>query len=317
MPHPKSWKNLTLGLACAAAILGGALAILFFGRVGTLHGEKFHLVVTTDAARGLIRGSEVWLDGQRVGNVVGVDFRPATASVKERLVLKLEVLERAHSLIRKNSRVQIRAGTSVIGEQVVSIESGTLSATLVADGDTLRATEQTDVEGMSSDAALASREFPAIISNVKLLGTQLDATQEALGALIGDDSKVGAFRLRASRVMSGLSGANGSIGKALGAREAVMQRVQRARAQVDSVRALLASSDHSLGRFRRDSSLVREVTRLRGELAEIQRLSMSPDGTIGRLRTDSALVRGIHRDFALLDSLVADMKKRPLRYIAF
>jgi phospholipid/cholesterol/gamma-HCH transport system substrate-binding protein len=317
MPHPKSWKNLSLGLACAAAILGGALAILFFGRVGTLHGEKFTLLVTTDAARGLIRGSEVWLDGQRVGNVTSVEFRPATASSKERLVLNLEILERAHSLIRKNSRVQIRAGTSVIGEQVVFIQSGTLNAIAVADGDTLRATEQSDMEGMSSDAALASRELPAILSNVKLLGAQLDATQEALGAFTGDDSKIRAFRLRTSRVMAGLSNSNGSIGKALNGREAVMKRVERARAQVDSVRALLGSSEHSLGRFRRDSTLVREVTRLRGELAEIQRLALSPDGTIGRLRTDSAIVRGIHRDSALLDSLIADMKKRPLRYIAF
>jgi phospholipid/cholesterol/gamma-HCH transport system substrate-binding protein len=317
MPHPKSWKNLSLGLFCAAAIVGGALAILFFGRVGMLHGDKFSLLVTTDAARGLIRGSEVWLDGQRVGNVTSVDFRPATASSKERLVLNLEILESAHTLIRKNSRVQIRAGTSVIGEQVVFIESGTLSAVAVADGDTLPATEQSDIEGMSSDAALASRELPAIMSNVKLLGAQLDATQEALSAFTGDDSKIRALRLRTSRVMSGLSGANGSIGKALGGREAVMKRVERARAQVDSVRALLGSSEHSIGRFRRDSTLVREVTRLRAELAEIQRLSLSPDGTIGRFRTDSAIVRGIHRDFALLDSLVADMKKRPLRYIAF
>src|SRR3954469_15126296 len=137
MPHPTSWKNLSIGLVCAAAVIGGALAILVFGRVGTLHGEKFRLLVTTDAARGVIRGSEVWLDGQRVGNVAGIEFRPATASSKERLVLNLELLEKTHSLVRKNSRVQIRAGTSVIAEQVVYIQSGTLASALIADGDTL------------------------------------------------------------------------------------------------------------------------------------------------------------------------------------
>jgi phospholipid/cholesterol/gamma-HCH transport system substrate-binding protein len=317
MPQAASWKNLSIGIVCAAAITGGALAILFFGRVGMLHGEKFRLYVTTDAARGLIRGSEVWLDGQRVGNVTGVDFRPATASSKERLVLNLEILDRSRSLIRKNSRVQIQAGTSVIAEQVVYIQSGTLTATEIADGDTLHATEQTDVEAMSSDAALASRELPAIMSNVKLLGAQLDATQEALSAIIGDDSRMAAVRKRASRVMASLSGSSGSIGPAFGAREAVLHRVERARAGVDSVRALLSSNEHSLGRFRRDSTILRQVSQIRAELAEVQRLALSPDGTIGRIRTDSAIVRAIRRDLAQLDSLIADIKKHPLRYNPF
>jgi phospholipid/cholesterol/gamma-HCH transport system substrate-binding protein len=317
MSHPKSWKNLSLGLVCAAAVIGAALAILVFGRVGTLRGEKFRMYVTTDAARGLIRGSEVWLDGQRIGNVAGVEFRPATASSKERLVLKLELLEKSRSLIRKNSRARIQAGTSVIAEQVVYIQSGTLASAEIADGDTLRASTQNDVESMSSDAALASRELPAILSNVKLLGTQLEATQEALSSIVGEDGRMRVVRARAARVMAGLSGANGSLRPMLGARELVMQRAERARAQFDSIRALLASNEHSLGRFRRDSTIMLEVAHLRNEVAEIKRLAESPDGTIGRLRTDSAIVRGVHRDLALLDSLIADMKKRPLRYIAF
>ena len=317
MPHPTSWKHLSLGLVCAAAVLGGALAILIFGRVGMLHGDKFRLYVTTNAARGLIRGSEVWLDGQRVGNVVGVDFRPATAGSKERLVLNLELLEKSHSLIRRNSRIQIQAGTSLIAEQVVYIRSGTLASAAIPDGDTLHATEQNDLESLSSEAALASRELPAIMSNVKVLGTQLGATKEVLGSILGEDPSMRRVRSPAARVMAGLSRAGGSLRPMLGAREMVMERAQQARAQFDSIRTLLASDKHSLGRFRRDSTIMRDIASLRAEVAEIKRLAESPDGTIGRLRTDSAIVRGVHHDLALLDSLMADMKKRPLRYIAF
>ena len=88
-------------------------------------------------------------------------------------------------------------------------------------------------------------------------------------------------------------------------------------AQVDSIRALVASDQHSLGRFRRDSTLKHEIVRIRSELAEVQRLASSPDGTIGRFRSDSAIVRGLHRNMLLLDSLFTDMKKHPFRYIAF
>jgi hypothetical protein len=95
------------------------------------------------------------------------------------------------------------------------------------------------------------------------------------------------------------------------------QRAARAMAQVDSIRALLASDQHSLGRFRRDSSLVRDVGQLRTEMQRLQALAADPNGTIGRVRADSAITRGIHRDLVALDSLFADIKKHPQRYVAF
>ena len=63
--------------------------------------------------------------------------------------------------------------------------------------------------------------------------------------------------------------------------------------------------------------IMRDVADIRSELVRVRSLLDRQDGTIGRLRTDSALVRAVHRDFAALDSLFADLKKHPLRYIAF
>jgi hypothetical protein len=88
-------------------------------------------------------------------------------------------------------------------------------------------------------------------------------------------------------------------------------------AQADSIRFLVSSNQHSLGRFRRDSTLAGEVGRIRDELRDIERQAASPDGTIGRMRSDSAIVRNLSRDRAVFDSLFVDLKKHPLRYIAF
>src|SRR4051812_4629257 len=63
MPRRATWKDLFIGLLAAGVIAGAALAILIFGRVGRLHGKTVTVYATTDAARGLIPGSEVWLDG--------------------------------------------------------------------------------------------------------------------------------------------------------------------------------------------------------------------------------------------------------------
>lgn len=319
MARAPRWRELSLGITVAAAVLVAALGILIFGRVGILHGKKFTLYVTTDAARGVIRGTEVWLEGQKVGLVENVAFQPPTTAESERLVLTLSVLDNARTNLRGDTRVQIRSGTSLIGDQVVYLSGGTARAREIASGDTIHAGNQTDIESLTSDAALASRELPAIMSNVKLLAAQLQTTEGTLGALGVDKGgpEMRSLRGRSQRLIARLKSPDGSIGLALDNRDLFRARAASAMAQVDSVRALVASNQHSLGRFRRDSTLKQQIIRIRSELAEVQRLAASPDGTIGRFRSDSAIVLGLHRNLALLDSLFADMKKHPFRYIAF
>jgi hypothetical protein len=87
--------------------------------------------------------------------------------------------------------------------------------------------------------------------------------------------------------------------------------------RADSIRALLASSTGSYGRLRRDSTLFREVADVRNELDIIRARMASPNGTIGRMRADSTLLDAVantHREMTLI---MADIKRRPLRYIHF
>jgi hypothetical protein len=319
MARRTRWTELSIGLVATAAIIAASLVILVWGRVGVLHGDKFTLFVLTDAARGVIRGTEVWLDGQKVGVVKGVQFQSPAAPPKERLLLTLSLLESARSHVRHDSRVQIRSGGSIIGDRVVYLSSGTLAQAAIGDRDTVYAREQADVEGMTSDAALAAGELPGILENVKLLGAQLQTAKGTLGALGVQDSRVSPALLqeRAGRLMGRFSNSHGTVSLALNGREALSQRASMAMARVDSIRTLVTSNEHSLGRFRRDSTLVTEIGLIRNELAEVQRLAASPNGTIGRARSDSVIIRNIHLDLAAVDSLFADIKKHPLRYIVF
>jgi hypothetical protein len=317
---PRSrWQDLRIGIATALIVTVGAVLILIFGRVGVMHGKKFTLFVTSDAARGVIRGTEVWLDGQKVGVVKGMSFRPPSVIPTERLVLSLELLDEARPLIRQDTKVHIQGGTSLIGDQVVALTSGTLKSRGVVDGDTIRAGQESDLENMASDAALASRQLPAIMGNVKLLVAQLHTAEGTLGAFGLDHggSDMQRVRVKTGRLMNRLPGLRGTIGLGFGASDELTAHAKRIMAQADSVRLLVTSNEHSLGRFRRDSTLVREVGRIRDELHEVQRLAESPAGTLGRLRSDSSIARNVRRDRMAFDSLFIDLKKHPLRYIAF
>lgn len=313
------WRDLKIGILSATAVVAAALGVLIFGRVGTLHGKTFEVYVTTKAARGVIRGTEVWLDGQKVGLVRGIDFRDPGVDPNNRIVMQLHVLKEAQEHVRLDTRVQVRAGGSLIGDQVVYMSSGSARARQVADGDTIHSRDQLDLESMSGEAAVATKEFPAIIENVKLLSAQLKSVNGTLGALgvEGAGDGIGRVRTRASRLLDRLSSSDGTVSLALTNRELLLARAQRAMAQADSLQALLGSNRTSIGRFRRDSTLMTHVTRVKLVLDSLQQLADSPNGSIGRFRGDSAIIHNIHRDRAALDSLIADMKKHPLRYTPF
>ena len=313
-----SWKNLWIGVASASAVLGAALLILIFGRVGIIHGKKITLYVATDVARGVTRGTTVWLDGQPIGSVRGIEFRPPSVPASERLVLKLRVLSRTRDRIRRDSHIQIRAGASILGEPVVYVHSGTAQKPAVHEGDTLFAPKQADVQNMTSEFGTAAREFPAILQNLALLSAQLQTTEGTLGAFrLGDGEDFTSVRRHVSRMKRLVSESDGSIGLFRSDADEFRDRAHRALAEVDSVRSLFASTKHSFGRFRRDSSIITQIKAIRTELGDIAKVAAATQGTVGRVRGDSAIIRGVHRSMAGMDSLMADMKRHPLRYIAF
>ncbi len=319
MNRNPGWKDLSIGLLAGAGIVAVALFILVWGRVGRLRGKTVTVYATTDAARGVIGGTEVWLDGQKIGLVKGISFRPPSVDPQQRLIMTLEILDKDRPNLRLDSKVDIRAGTSLIGDQVVALSSGSATGRSVVNGDTIHGGRQADVEEATSDFAKASREFPGIIENVKLLSAQLQTAKGTLGAFGVDMHmpELSGVKLRSTRLLSRVFHGDGTVSRAMSGSGELRTRATRAMAQVDSIKALLASNDHALGRFRRDSTLILEMQRVRAELANVQALANSPTGTIGRMRTDSVIVRNVHRDMASLDSLVAAVKKHPFHYIIF
>jgi len=100
-------------------------------------------------------------------------------------------------------------------------------------------------------------------------------------------------------------------------RGALIERAKAAAAQADSVRVLLAGNHGSLGRFRRDSTLLATVASIRDELSITQVLLAARSGTLGRFGQDSIIAVRTAERAKLMADLVADIKTRPFRYIGF
>jgi ABC-type transporter Mla subunit MlaD len=315
----KRWTTLIPGLLVLTALAVGVVVVLAYARVGALHGDTYRLYTVTGEARGIMRGSEVWLAGQKVGVVADIDFRAVSADTMSRVRLALDILEPYRDQLRGDSYAQIRRGGTLLGSPVVYVVPGTPRAAVLATGSTIPGRGQVDAEAISSEIAIASRQFPEIIRNVKRINAELERVS---GSVSGEDREaaitVGDVSGRAASLRRRLTNGSGSLAAALHADAALRQRAHRVVARADSLRAALGAGRGTVGRLAADSSaLLRELSDLRNELSIVRALLAESRGTAGRLLHDSALVRQLGALERQIGATMEDVKRDPTRYIAF
>ena len=319
-PRTTTWRELVPGLILVGVVAAAVASLLIFAKVGAMHGKKATVYMVAGAARGVIQDTEVWLEGQKIGLVREITFKPVTSDTTARLVLTLDLLADDLPHLRRDAHAQIRAGGSLIGAPVIYISGGSSAATAVTDGDTLTMLPQGDTEGVTSQIALASRDFPEIIGNTKALSAHLNTARGTAGAVLHDargSREVTVFRGRATSLVRQATRGRGTVALALAGDSPLLIRAKAAMARADSVRQLLDSPAGNLGRFQRDSTLLRTVASVRAEVSVARALLAEPRGTAGRVLADSAIVNQMTRMERDLGALMQDIKANPLRYIAF
>src|SRR5687767_4834089 len=167
MPSRISWTNLLPGLAALAVIVALAAGALVFGGVGRTRGDTIRLYVLTNQAQGVMRGTEVWLVGQKIGTVDRIEFRPITVDTAERVVLVLTVNADDVGLIRHDSDAQIRTGGTVIGPAVVYLTAGTAGSPAAKPGDTLAARPASDLDVARAKLGSIAADLGPIMADVK------------------------------------------------------------------------------------------------------------------------------------------------------
>ena len=320
MARRLAWSNVRGGLIALVVIVGICVATLKYARVGALRGDRFRLYAVVGAARGALKGTEVWLMGQKIGKITDIRFRsPSESDTSTRVLVEMEVLEKYRQAMHQDAVAQIRPGGSLIGAMVVYLTPGSPSTRVIRDGDTVRAKPQSEAESAAAQLGAAAKEFPAIIGNAKAIRAEMESTTGTVGALVrsatGKGGALQSASIQLARLRRRLGNERGSLGRVMDGGLGIRARTVMARA--DSVRTLLRSSSASFGRFKRDSTLIADVADIREELATVRASLTDSRGTAGRVLHDSAAFSALGDAHAEMTLLLADLKKHPLRYNPF
>ena len=309
MPRNLSWSDLRGGIISAVVIVAAVLATVMFARVGALHGRKVTLYVLADDATGVLPGTEVWLAGKHSGSVKKVAFRVPPGDTVDRLLITTEFLAKDLENVRRDSWAQIQAGGSLLGVPVVYVAIGSRNSPALRDGDTIHSRPKYRAMDIAAQVGSALPEVKGLLTEVSELTKKMSRPVGTIGNFrtsgMAPMADVAGSMSRMNARMSG----GGTFGRLMSGN--LMARASSVMAAVDSLKLLASSGDGSVGRFRRDSTLMRTAM---GLSAELDSLRAQAKGFAG---PDTSLKVELARRRVLMDSLFRDIKANPWRYIGF
>ena len=306
-------KRAWYGAAIIATLTALAFFIFFIDAIRARFERRYTVVVVMPRVpAGLGDGSPVWIGGREVGTVTAVGFLPSGPDTLAYVAVTVDLPHGVRDQVRADSRVRLTSAR-MIGEPALDVVPGTHAAAVVQPGDTLRVVRRRSIGELSRQASAVH--------------AQLDTGRLALQRL-GPRFRVRARQTR--RVVAALEAAMAELRNlnrslvasptiSLLSDTAFTAALDRSRANAASLAQLLAvwrARTAAHGELRTTAvRLQSHADSLRALLDDVAASLQSGYGSLARARQDSALSRAVNATRAQLDSLIAETKRNPLRFI--
>jgi ABC-type transporter Mla subunit MlaD len=306
-------KRAWYGGAIIVLLAGLAFFIFFLDAIRAQFERRYAIVVVMPRAPpGLGDGSPVWISGKKVGTVTTIGFLPRGPDTLANVVVTLDLPRAARPQVRADSRVRLTSAR-IIGEPALDLVPGTRGARVLDAGDTLRIERRLSLGELSRDA--------------DAVRAQLDTTRLALQRLAPR------LRVRGRQTRRALDALEASMAEARTLGRSINESPTLALLTDPAFAGSLAHSRRHAAELARLLAVWRARTDSRGELrSAVERLQLHADslraqldataallqsgnGTLARAQRDSALIHAVDAARAALDSLLADAKRNPLRFI--
>ncbi len=168
--------SLIVGTFVVAALVVGALAVLFLGARGGILNPRYRLVTYFDDVQGLVSGAPVRLAGRDIGSVEFVNFAPLGGDLPPVRVV-MQVDESVQDRVRSDSVARI-ATIGLLGDKYVEVSMGTAFGRVLEDGDELASVSPLDL-------GMAVARGSEAIDNIATLAENVNRVVEEFGTAMG------------------------------------------------------------------------------------------------------------------------------------
>jgi hypothetical protein len=305
-------RRVLYGSLLIAGLVGLAFLIFFLDDLFSAFEKNYSITALVPDAPGIAPGTPVWIGGKEVGGVLRVAILPTSIDTLGRVAVTLELPVWVREQVRTDSRVRLTS-VSMMSEAVIDILPGSAAAPMLQPGDTLRLDARLSAVELTDRAAALRTEMDTVVSALRALApaasARMEQTRRIVERLDGAMQEVqqiradlaanpGLARIRGPEFQASLERARDHAAELPDMIESARQRAEGA----GEVRA-------ALGRLQLRADTL--VAQLDAAAAMLQQ----SEGFVGRFQQDTALIRAVNGARASLDSLIAEARRNPLRFV--
>ena len=316
--QPITWDQVRVGLVLILALGILALGIVLIGQVGDVFGNRYQLVTLMETASGLVRGAQVQVAGQSVGQVERVEFIPPGERPEsgEAVAVWLGVSTGIQDQIRADSRARVRT-QGLLGDRLIDIEPGSPDQRVLVDGDTLGAAPALSYEDLLSQAADAVQSLTTLADDLTATLGRVAAGEGSLGRLLVDEdlyTGLVALNENLQSLIGPIVEGEGTLGRLLRDDE-LYDRLSSATVRLDSVAGAVVEGGGTLGRLIRSDSLYLALTSTATRADSLLGLVAAGTGSMGQLVNDERLYEELLKVVVDLNAFLTDVRENPRRFI--
>ena len=352
MPSQKQlkWSQLRVGLTVLFASVTLAVLIFLMSGTGGWFTHKITLRSYVGHAGGLREGAPVRLAGVDIGNVTGVRIVNGKPMTPVELTMKVNT-KYAFNL-RKDS-VTILSTAGILGETYVDIDSTRAKGAEAADGDTLEARDQPDIQDVVRASQGTLQNMDALLKRVDRILAFVESGQGSIGKVIYDSAlydRLNATVAEFKGLVDDIQSGKGSIGPLLTSDEAykkVIAAVDKMNLLIDDLQQgkgtagkLLKDSElydnanktianvrqmtddinagkGAIGKMTRDQEFANKLQETINSLAALSTRLERGEGTAGMLFKDPALYNNSNQMLVETRQLLKAIREDPKKYLTF
>jgi phospholipid/cholesterol/gamma-HCH transport system substrate-binding protein len=172
------WK---LGMFVIVGLVVFAAAIFFVGKQTNLFGSTFHLTAQFKSAGGLKEGNNIRFSGLNIGTV-------NTITLKDSFVIVDMVIKRKVQEFIKTDATAIIGADGLMGDKVLTINTGSFSKTHVKDGDRILTEKAIDMDDIMASLKTNVDNAGIITAQLAAFTYKINNGNGILSKVIGDET---------------------------------------------------------------------------------------------------------------------------------
>ncbi len=344
------WSQLRGGVTVLFASVTLAVLIFVMSGTGGWFTRKITLHSYFDNASGLREGAPVRLSGVDIGNVSAIRIVQGKPTTPVEITMKVNT---KYSFNLRKDSVTLMSTAGILGETFVDVDSTTAKGPPAADGDTLPARDQPDIQDVVRASQGTLQNIDTLLKRVDRIMAFIESGQGSIGKVIYDPglyNQLNATVVEFKGLMDDIQNGKGSLGPLLTSDEAykkVIAAVDKINAMVDDLQAGKGTAGKllkdpvlfdntnkamanvrqltddinagkgAIGKMTHDQEFADHLQTLMNNLAALSERLQKGEGTAGMLFKDPALYNNSNQMLIETRELLKAIRENPKKYLTF